>query len=129
MSGTKAPGQRKAVKPALTETKLASLLRPYGIKSKQIRIGELNRRGYAAEDFVDDWKRYLDPSQASRYSRYTRYIFDNETNFVAPVAPVAPVAGNGGCPACDGFGCPTCHPEDHGMKPRPPGGYAKGGMQ
>ena len=130
------PWAEEGRKPALTETKLASLLRPYGIKSKQIRIGDLNRRGYVAEDFVDNWKRYLDPSQASRYSRYTRYIFDNETNFVAPVAPVAPVAGNGSCPACrgtdadiSGKGCPTCHPENYGMKPRPPGGYGKGGMQ
>ena len=97
------PWAEEGRKPALTETKLASLLRRYGIKSKQIRIGNLNRRGYAAEDFVDNWKRYLDPSQASRYTRYTRYIFDNETNFVAAVAPVAPGAGkNGGsvCTAC-----------------------------
>lgn len=128
-SRDESPWAEEGRKPALSETKLASLLRRYGIKSKQIRVGDVNRRGYAAEDFVDAWKRYLDPAQASRYTRYTRYIFDNETNFVAAVAPVAPGEGNGGCPSCDGLGCPTCHPENYGMKPRPAGGYGKGGMQ
>ena len=35
-----------------TDRRLANLLKPYQIKSKQVRIGELSRKGYLAEDFA-----------------------------------------------------------------------------
>lgn len=43
---------------------LATMLRPYGIKSKQVRAesptdGPTRRQGYAMEDFADAWGRYL----------------------------------------------------------------------
>jgi len=38
---------------------LAGLLRPYGIRSKQIRIGEQNVRGYERHQFKAAWGRYL----------------------------------------------------------------------
>ena len=42
--------------------------RLYGIKSKQIRIGELSRKGYLADDFDDAWNRYLDSPRLSETS-------------------------------------------------------------
>ena len=38
---------------------LANRLRSYGVKSKKVRIGEVTRQGYAAEDLHDPWQRYL----------------------------------------------------------------------
>jgi hypothetical protein len=44
---TKGPGSR-----------LAKLLKPYGIESEQIRFGEINRRGYRRSSFEEAWTRY-----------------------------------------------------------------------
>jgi Protein of unknown function (DUF3631) len=38
---------------------LATLLRPYAIKPKVIRVGEATPRGYERADFHDAWRRYL----------------------------------------------------------------------
>jgi hypothetical protein len=46
---------------ALTDRGLAERLRPYGIKSKNIRIGTVVNRGYSRGDFLDTWSRYLKP--------------------------------------------------------------------
>jgi hypothetical protein len=43
----------------ITDQKLASMLRGYGITSKQVRIDDFNGKGYESEDFYDAWKRYL----------------------------------------------------------------------
>jgi hypothetical protein len=43
---------------ALDARGLARLLKPYGIGSKQVRVGEDNRKGYEREDFEDAWDRY-----------------------------------------------------------------------
>ena len=120
------PWAEDGKRPTLNDRRLGKMLTPYGIKSKDVRIGDLNRKGYLAEDFVDAWNRYLDPSQAERYKRYKRYKIDNENKNVADVADVADRSGNWECTACDGLGCPTCHPENYGMRPRPPGGYGPG---
>ncbi len=42
----------------LTTNNLSRLLKPYGIKSKVVRIGAHTHRGYSREDFHDAWKRY-----------------------------------------------------------------------
>lgn len=39
--------------------KLANFLRPYGVKSKVIRIGATTHKGYSREDLYDAWSRYL----------------------------------------------------------------------
>ena len=111
---------------ALTDRGLANLLKPYQIRSRQVRIGELSRKGYLAEDFHDAWGRYLSPPPDIRNKRNKRNIIDNNNNNVSDVSDVSLRSGNGGCPACDGFGCPSCKPENYGMKPRPPGGYGPG---
>jgi len=38
---------------------LANRLRPYGIHSKQVRVGTATKKGYAREDLHDAWQRYL----------------------------------------------------------------------
>jgi hypothetical protein len=47
---------------APTETWLAQQLRPYGIKSKTIRIGEQLAKGYVQEDFLETFRRYIPKS-------------------------------------------------------------------
>ena len=108
----------------LTDRGLADRLRAYKIKSRQVRIGELNRKGYLAADFQDAWNRYLRTSLAKPYKRYKRYISDNKTKNVGDVADVGDRAGevgDGVCKACDGNcgkGCPTCRPENYGLPPK-----------
>lgn len=43
----------------LTPHRIGRLLRPYGITSKQVRIGSLNVKGYERAAFTDVWDRYL----------------------------------------------------------------------
>jgi 5S rRNA maturation endonuclease (ribonuclease M5) len=47
---------------------LALRLRLYGIKSKQIRDGTTNKKGYQRADLADAWTRYLPPPQTSETS-------------------------------------------------------------
>lgn len=39
--------------------RLSNLLKPYGVVSRQVRIGEQNQRGYTRESLWDAWTRYL----------------------------------------------------------------------
>jgi len=43
----------------LNDRGLAVRLRPYGVRSKSIRMGDHVPRGYTREDFNDAWLRYL----------------------------------------------------------------------
>lgn len=45
----------------LTDRGLASKLRKYGVKSRDVRIGGDVRKGYLAADLHDAWKRYVVP--------------------------------------------------------------------
>lgn len=49
----------------LTSTGLSKMLKPYGVKSKQLWIGGANRHGYELADFADAFRRYLKPLCAS----------------------------------------------------------------
>jgi hypothetical protein len=40
---------------------LAKLLKPYGLRSHTVRIGESTPKGYYRQDFADTWDRYLAP--------------------------------------------------------------------
>jgi hypothetical protein len=50
----------------LNDRGLATRLRQYGIKSKQVRIGEVTRKGYSRDDFYDAWQRYLPPPEPKK---------------------------------------------------------------
>lgn len=43
----------------LDARRLANFLRPYGVQSKTVRIGDRTAKGYASEDLFDSWTRYL----------------------------------------------------------------------
>jgi putative DNA primase/helicase len=49
----------------ITPRHLADLLRPYGIRPNDIRIGTSVRKGYEVEDFEDAFSRYLPPVAAT----------------------------------------------------------------
>lgn len=63
----------------LTAHRLARLLLPYEIESRQMRIGAANCKGYARESFVDTWERYL-PSASGAEEAQHRNI-DHEQSF------------------------------------------------
>ncbi len=55
----------------LTKTQMASLLRPFGIRPKSIRIGDKTPRGYELKDLRDTFTRYIpssDPQQVQQTS-------------------------------------------------------------
>jgi Protein of unknown function (DUF3631) len=69
---------------------LAKRVKPYGVKSKVVRIGERTPRGYTAEDFFDAWNRYLPAFGSDECNkRNKRNNIDNKNNYVADVADVA----------------------------------------
>jgi hypothetical protein len=53
----------------VTDRAIAKLLRPYGVRSRTVRVGAETRKGYHREDLTDAWQRYLPP--ASRPSHPT----------------------------------------------------------
>ena len=73
----------------LNDRGLASRLKPYGVKSKDIRLGDKAKKGYSADAFIDAWRRYCPSPSDERDKRDKRDIFDNKNNFVADVADVA----------------------------------------
>jgi len=72
----------------LNERGLAVRLKPYSIRSKAVRIGEVVRKGYGAEDFHDAWRRLLPSCHPLGYKGYKGYKIDNENKFVTPATPV-----------------------------------------
>lgn len=39
--------------------RLSTLLKPYGVQSRQVRIGKESKKGYHRDDLIDAWTRYL----------------------------------------------------------------------
>ena len=74
---------------ALTDRGLAVKLKPYGIKSRDVRIGEVVLKGYTTDDFWDAWERYLPSCHPPGDKRDKRYKIDNKDKDVADVADVA----------------------------------------
>jgi hypothetical protein len=72
---------------------LAWLLRPYGIESRQVRLGDETRKGYRREDFVDAWSRFLStlPGGETPVTGETPQV--STTSIVSPVTPVSPPGG------------------------------------
>ncbi|HEY2399164.1 MAG TPA: DUF3631 domain-containing protein [Steroidobacteraceae bacterium] len=46
---------------AITDRDLSRLLRPYGIRSKDVWVGDRSAKGYTADDLRDAWERYVHP--------------------------------------------------------------------
>lgn len=74
--------------------KLGQILRPYGIKSRSIRIGNETPKGYRKEDFHDPWRRYLPLPPISATSATAATEVENsqvsETAGVADELPLRP---------------------------------------
>jgi hypothetical protein len=90
--------------PSLDARGLALRLRQYGIKSKQIREGDVTLKGYERADLLDVWARYLPSSQTSETSETsetTPELRAVDVSGVSDEAPnvsdeVASVSANGG---------------------------------
>lgn len=76
----------------LTPHRLARLLHPFEITSKQLRIGPTSVKGYEREAFLDAWERYL-PSPPSPVEPKHRNI-EHERSF--DVSDRTPSDGGGG---------------------------------
>ena len=70
----------------LDDRGLGKRLKPYGIRSRDVRIGTDRHKGFTIEDFHDAWRRLLPPATDTRDKGDKGDIFDNKNNFVADVA-------------------------------------------
>jgi len=51
---------------AINARKMAELLRPYGIKSRKVKIDGISLQGYRREDLWDAWQRWLPPVESEK---------------------------------------------------------------
>jgi hypothetical protein len=58
----------------VTDRTVAKLLRPYGVRSRTVRLGAETRKGYHREDLADAWRRYSPPAVTSVTSDTTAGI-------------------------------------------------------
>ncbi|MGH3218973.1 MAG: DUF3631 domain-containing protein [Streptosporangiaceae bacterium] len=49
----------------LKDRELANLLKPYGIRSRDVKIGDVNRKGYYREQFIEPWRSYVHAGKGS----------------------------------------------------------------
>ncbi len=81
----------------VTETWLAQQLRPYGVHSRTVRIGEQVAKGYMREDFQDVFKRYIPKSEvdalkAELAERARAEAGSEAASAAKPSEPTEPVA-------------------------------------
>jgi Protein of unknown function (DUF3631) len=69
--------------------RLAQLLRPFGIRSRNVRIDDRAPKGYRREDFLDAWERFLPSSRPSATSATSATSQSHSQADVADVADVA----------------------------------------
>jgi hypothetical protein len=66
----------------LDQRGLAMRLKPYRIKSRDVRISGMVQKGFLRSDFADAWKRYVDPVIPSATSATSATNLNNKNNFV-----------------------------------------------
>lgn len=93
------------------ERRLANLLKPYGIRPQEVRIGAEHKKGYRWADFEDAWRRLLPPlPESPRQRRQGR----QRASLLEPdVAEVADVADSGEAPHLTG-GAPASNISSNG---------------
>jgi hypothetical protein len=80
--------------PQKPASRLARLLKPYGIKAHVIRIDDETPRGYERADFLEAWKRNLpNPSASLPEAATSATSATHHRGNVAAVAAVAPFQG------------------------------------
>lgn len=57
----------------LTPERLARLLKPFEIRSRQMKVGNVNVRGFLRDSFADSWDRYLSEPATPRLDPLPRY--------------------------------------------------------
>ncbi len=67
---------------------LARLLKPYGITSKQIRVGDVMRKGYEREALTDAWARYV-PGEGKQGKQAKQSATDSGVDGVSHVSDVS----------------------------------------
>jgi hypothetical protein len=73
---------------------LASRLKPYGIKSKDVKDSGKCLNGYTKELFYDAWKRYLPATTPSEHDPHDQHDnIDNKNNYVVDVVDVVDMDG------------------------------------
>jgi hypothetical protein len=84
----------------LDDRRLASRLRAYSIKPKQLRVGTSTPRGYCRTDFEEQWRSYLPPlPQKTKTTETSKTMPENGASNGGPVLDVLDVldlAGKGG---------------------------------
>src|SRR5262249_15195579 len=73
----------------IDERGLAVRLKPYRVRSRDVKIDGVVRKGYHRSDFDDLFKRYLGPSALNATSATSATNLANKDNLVAEVAEVA----------------------------------------
>jgi len=90
---------------------LANRLRPYDVHPVDVRLGDVVRKGYKAEDLADAWSRYLSAASATSAT--------SATPDAEPVADVADVADKSeGTQTFDDNLCPSCDQPSDAPNPR-----------
>jgi hypothetical protein len=106
----------------ISDRAIAKLLRPYGIRSRDVKLDDVVRKGYRREDLHDAWQRYATPSATSATSATSQVNpvalgSAHETSategnrLTSAVAQVALVAD--GVPAGGRVRCSTCGADAH----------------
>jgi hypothetical protein len=83
----------------LTPHRLARLLRPYEIESKQMRVGSLNCKGYQRSSFLDTWARWLPGAQAPPESQHRNTEPEQSFGVSDPATPDGHAAREPGRPS------------------------------
>jgi hypothetical protein len=58
----------------LKDRELAKLLKPYGIRSRDVKINEINRKGYYRAQFTESWNSYAGGSSATSATNATAQV-------------------------------------------------------
>jgi Protein of unknown function (DUF3631) len=95
--------------------RLAQLLKPFGIISKNVRLDERVQRGYKREDFADAWERFI-PSSTSATSATSATPGSHKQRDVADVADVAHIREQPESRFCDACTSPEQCSEEHSCR-------------
>lgn len=73
----------------LSPRALAGLLRPYGVRSRKLRVGDSTPNGYRLDDLLDSWQRYV-PEPGTPVERPEQPELQPETPWSDPVPDGVP---------------------------------------
>lgn len=95
----------------LTDRRLASLLKGYGVASRKVKIDGVALQGFRREDLADPFARYLPtPSPKATEPAEPMEPYPSLLRPAVPEVPRVPlpIENDGDCARCDGEGCAWC---------------------